>query len=221
MAFINETPDRSPLTDWYQTKSGKKVGFTARPVIGGVFVQALYNKPIWQKYASRDITKAANWAPIPKAPKVTEIIPTANAAKVDWHYSFSKPGDNWVSPEFEPKANGWKTGEAGFGTAMTPSSKIGTEWNTSDIWLLRDFELADDLSDLRWHIHHDEDVEIYVNGKLAERRRGYTVSYDLRAFSAETKKLLKPGKNRIAIHCHQTGGGQYIDLGIARVIQID
>ncbi len=37
--FIQETPDRSPLTDWYETKSAKKVGFTARPVVGGVFLQ--------------------------------------------------------------------------------------------------------------------------------------------------------------------------------------
>ena len=42
LLFINETPDRSPLTDWYETNTGKKVGFTARSVIGGVFAQMLY-----------------------------------------------------------------------------------------------------------------------------------------------------------------------------------
>jgi len=34
--FLNETPDHSPMTDWYQTKTARKVGFTARPVVGGV-----------------------------------------------------------------------------------------------------------------------------------------------------------------------------------------
>ncbi len=66
--FIQETPARSPLTDWYQTKDARKVGFTGRPVIGGVFLQMLYQKEVWKKYASRDTTRAAGWAPMPTAP---------------------------------------------------------------------------------------------------------------------------------------------------------
>ena len=64
---FNATPDRSPMTDWYQTQTARKVGFTARPVVGGVFIQMLYDKSLWHKYASRDNVRAANWAPIPGA----------------------------------------------------------------------------------------------------------------------------------------------------------
>ncbi len=78
IAFLNTTPDRSPMTDWYQTKTARKVGFTARPVVGGVFLQMLYDKTVWHKYASRDQTRAANWAPMPAQPKVAATTPAVN-----------------------------------------------------------------------------------------------------------------------------------------------
>jgi len=39
--FLNETPDRVPMTDWYGTRDGRKVGFQARSVVGGVFLKML------------------------------------------------------------------------------------------------------------------------------------------------------------------------------------
>jgi hypothetical protein len=42
--FLNETPERVPMTDWYYTKTGEWRGFIARSVVGGVYMELLKEK---------------------------------------------------------------------------------------------------------------------------------------------------------------------------------
>jgi hypothetical protein len=53
--WINEGPSRVPLTDWYDTKTGKQIGFQARSVVGGVFIKALADKPLALKWRSKGL----------------------------------------------------------------------------------------------------------------------------------------------------------------------
>ncbi|MCL2118086.1 MAG: hypothetical protein FWH27_06620 [Planctomycetaceae bacterium] len=161
------------------------------------------------------INQALRYAP----PTIREVVPTSQRRAQQWKYTTDKPGDHWMKVDFDDST--WKTGPGGFGTEQTPGAVVRTVWDTSDIWIRRTFELgADDVANigqLFLNIHHDEDADVYINGVLAAQRTGFVSRYGQAVISPEAKAALKPGVNTIAVKCHQTDGGQYIDAGIETV----
>jgi hypothetical protein len=137
-----------------------------------------------------------------------------------WRYTLEKPADNWYTPDFDDSA--WKEGKGGFGREKTPGAVIGTTWTTDDIWIRQTFDVKDMPRDnVFLVIHHDEDAEVYINGKLIATFAQYTTDYILADVTEKIRGLLRPGQNLIAAHCHQTVGGQYIDVGIQNVTVIE
>ena len=53
--LANETPDRLPLTDFYDTDTGKHRDFQARSVVGGIFIKMLADQAAWKKWAGRAV----------------------------------------------------------------------------------------------------------------------------------------------------------------------
>ena len=141
------------------------------------------------------------------------ILADALFGRTDWKYTTAKPDNEWNKSGFD--ASAWKSGVGGFGTAGTPGIHRNTTWSSSDIWLRRDFTLGtEDISGMELQVFHDEDVEIYLNGVLALSLAGFITDYDDFEIPKEVKAALRSGVNTIAVHCHQTTGGQGIDVGI-------
>ena len=214
--YLNQTTARSPFVDSYETDKVRSDGMHALPVIGGVFIKLLADRALWKKWAARDTAKVGPWAELPEPPKLTTVLAAADTTPAEWRYTTARPADGWFKPGFD--CSTWQEGHSGFGTAGTPGAKVGTVWNTGDIWLRREFELsATQWKNLQAWLHHDEDAEVYINGVLALRVPGFVTGYESWPLTATSKAALTAGKNLIAIHCHQTTGGQYIDMGLVDV----
>ncbi len=165
-----------------------------------------------------DRVAAANRGKFPPPPEVKVIVPTSQQSGVSWRYVTEKPAANWFEPNFGEGI--WKTGPGVFGTEGKSGAVVRTEWKSSDIWLRRSFEWpSGKVESPRLLVLHDDDVEIYINGVLAGKADGHNTDYDEMDFTPASLATLKPGKNVIAVHCRQTGGGQCIDVGINSVIE--
>jgi hypothetical protein len=149
-------------------------------------------------------------------PRVREVAATSREKEQPWRYTFDRPADGWFQPGFDDLS--WASGPGGFGIPGTPGAVVRTEWKTGEIWLRRAFALPDGpVTNLQLQLHHDEDTEIYLNGVLAARLTGYTTGYKDVPISEEARKALRPGGNILAVCCKQTGGGQYIDVGLVQL----
>ena len=96
----------------------------------------------------------------------------------------------------------------------TPGSHVRTVWKGKDLWLRTTFPSGSNTQNLTHDFHHDEDVEVYLNGKLVFQKAGHVSKYQTHDISRESADVLQTGKNVIAVNCRQTVGGQYIDLGL-------
>ncbi len=170
-----------------------------------------YDRALVKMDAAR--VTAANRLLYAPPPVTKAIAPTSEREPQTWRYTTEAPADGWEGAKFDDAK--WSTGVGGFGTAGTPGINVQTEWKTSDIWLRRTIDLKTVPTAALLSVYHDEDCEVYINGKQVAKLTGYTTSYALLTLRAGD--VLQAGRNVIAVHCHQTKGGQGIDVGIVEV----
>lgn len=144
----------------------------------------------------------------------------------EWKYLLSDDAPVGWNSKIDFDDSDWLVGAAGFGAGSPPGARIRTVWDTSDIVMRKKVFIPnlneDELDALKLLIHHDDDVQVYINGVLAASVKGYTASYKSFDITPRTKAAIKLGEeNLIAVKCHQEGGGQYIDVGLLVEIPFD
>ncbi len=129
-----------------------------------------------------------------------------------WRYTTEDPGTDWTNSGFDDAL--WKRGSGGFGSRGVPGGEPSTSWTTPEIWLRKSVTLANDLKEPALWIHHDEDAEVYWNGRPIAEFRGYLTAYELVPLPDLPVVARTAGEHLLAVHCRQTGGGQYIDVAL-------
>ena len=163
-----------------------------------------------------DRAAAANTGDFSMVAETIPVVATSQAKGLTWNYTTDRPTDGWEKANFD--ASGWKEGPGVLGTRNTPGAEVRTTWDTPDVWARRSFDLPEiNPSRLLLSAIHDEGAEIYLNGVLAAKLTGFNGGYEEVAISPEAAATLKAGRNVMAVHCHQTAGGQSIDAGLVEV----
>ncbi|MEP6615949.1 MAG: DUF4965 domain-containing protein [Ginsengibacter sp.] len=143
------------------------------------------------------------------------ILATAETNPYKVKYTTSKPGSGWTNKNFDDSK--WQTGIAPFGNFK--ESK--TWWDTGGIWARRTFDPGETgLSRLFLRLRHDDDVEVYINGKLVYSCSNCSLDkYVNYSIADSIQRNIKPGNNILALHCINPHGWSWLDAGLVEEIK--
>jgi len=159
---------------------------------------------------------AATWSTSAPGAERKVVVPTAQDGGATWRYTTKAPGEGWTSRSFD--ATAWRRGRAGFGVKdrVTLAETIGTAWRSPEIYLRKEVVLParSVFRTVALTIRHDEDVEVYLNGRVIFAASGYNTRWTAYDVTEEVGLALVTGRNVLAVHVSQSSGGQYIDVGL-------
>ncbi len=132
-----------------------------------------------------------------------------------WRYSLVTPAANWTSDEF--KDEDWQQSAAGFGDPslgeVGPVTHVGTPWKAGEIWMRREFELANAAANPQLFLRYGGDVEIFLNGQRVAERKGSTDDYVFVPLADAS--ALRVGRNIISVHATALQDKPaYVDVGL-------
>jgi len=149
-----------------------------------------------------------------EAPFLTPVTTQLGTASSNWLWTAAPPETNWMQPTFSDA--GW-TSSAVVQGAMTfvPRSSKTPINNHTNLWLLREFELSTVPSgNLGFRINRNHDAQIFLNGVAFIPTADWSDTEVLVFADRADRKLLKNGRNLLAVHCEDADGGAPIDVRI-------
>lgn len=143
------------------------------------------------------------------------LLLDARGGGATWRYATDVPAFGWTEAGFDD--SGWPEGKGGFGTPDTRGSRMSTGWVSQEIYLRTKFTVGKGKYEgLVLSLHHDDEVEVYLNGHLIHQESGALGAYEQRYLSDEALTRLQEGENVLSVHCVNSGGGpQYVDAGLS------
>ncbi|WP_373459108.1 glutaminase domain-containing protein [Pedobacter sp. W3I1] len=139
------------------------------------------------------------------------VVPASDEKGYEVKYTETEPQGDWKAANYT--ASNWQTGNAPIGD---DAKNVKTLWKSHDIWVRRAFNIANpaSINELFLKINHDDNIEVYLNGKKIYTKEGWTNNFQYIALSNSDKSALKAGSNVIAIHLINTAGGRFLDFGL-------
>ncbi|MGN6601958.1 MAG: glutaminase domain-containing protein [Ginsengibacter sp.] len=143
-----------------------------------------------------------------------DILPTSDEQTYSFNYLEKEPAQGWQNTNYSDIS--WKRGNAPF---SDNKSSAGTIWNSKELWVRRVFSVnKTHFNKLFLKLKHDDNIEVYLNGKEVYHYKGWTGKYQYIPLNSD---VLKNGKNVLAIHIANTAGGSFLDAGIVNEKKIE
>lgn len=139
------------------------------------------------------------------------ILAAADETPYQCRYTEIRPAEGWMQPTYDDSK--WLSGTAPF---SDDTADAKTPWLSADIWMRRTFTLAAIPGrKLYLKLHHDDNVEVNLNGEKIYSCDCWNGKPQFIELHDSIRQKLKTGKNVLALHCRNTAGGAWLDVGLS------
>ena len=147
------------------------------------------------------------------------ILPLSMNTAQQWNYSFTAPSNDWIK---NTTIADFKLGEAPFGIESNNVHKVNTTWNTSSLFLNKEFTLSSVPSKLSLIACNTGITDVYINGAYVMQFNNFLkndpeIKISETLLSDKAMKLLKLGVNQLSLKFNFSSAGKpvyYYDFGI-------